>query len=144
MFTGPLFEIIDYMDLDVRCSKLSHLLTQVIRNRSTFTKYCLTQCISKLPGSFEIHWVRQYLVNFAGLAGIVNTNIWFLTLVLLLLQVVVWPWWQISLHVIGLRVWWRAVLIFTERRPFQCECGQFLCCWNRLCTGLFTLKERSI
>ena len=24
---------------------------------------CLTQWISKLPGSFEIHWVRQYLVN---------------------------------------------------------------------------------
>ena len=27
------------------------------------TKYCLTQWISKLPGSFEIHWVRQYMVN---------------------------------------------------------------------------------
>ena len=27
--------------------------------------YCLTQCISKLQGSFEIHWVSQYLVNVA-------------------------------------------------------------------------------
>ena len=25
------------------------------------TRYCLTQWISKLPWSFEIHWVRQYL-----------------------------------------------------------------------------------
>ena len=25
-----------------------------------FTKYCLTQWISKLPVSFEIHWVGQY------------------------------------------------------------------------------------
>ena len=25
--------------------------------------YCLTQCISKLPGSFEIYWVRQNLIN---------------------------------------------------------------------------------
>ena len=37
----------------------------------TFTTYCLTQRISKLPGSFEIHWVRQYLVNFTALVGIV-------------------------------------------------------------------------
>ena len=40
-----------------------------IRNKTTFTKYCLTQWIPKLPGSFEIHWVRQYLVNFTGLVG---------------------------------------------------------------------------
>ena len=26
------------------------------------TRYCLTQWISKLSGSLEIHWVRQYLV----------------------------------------------------------------------------------
>ena len=26
------------------------------------SRYCLTQWISKLPGSFEIHWVRHYLV----------------------------------------------------------------------------------
>ena len=28
-----------------------------------FTRYCLIQWISKLVGSFEIHWVRQCLVN---------------------------------------------------------------------------------
>ena len=28
-----------------------------------FTRYCLTQWISKLPGSFDIHWVKQYLIN---------------------------------------------------------------------------------
>ena len=30
-----------------------------------FTKYiyCLTQWIPKLPENFEIHWVRQYLIN---------------------------------------------------------------------------------
>ena len=28
-----------------------------------FTWYCLTQWILKLLGSFEIHWVRQYLGN---------------------------------------------------------------------------------
>ena len=27
------------------------------------TRYCLTKWISKLPGSFEIHWERQYLVH---------------------------------------------------------------------------------
>ena len=27
------------------------------------TRYCLKRCISKLPWSFEIHYVRQYLVN---------------------------------------------------------------------------------
>ena len=38
-------------------------------NAITFTEYCLTQWISKLPGSFEIHWVRQYLVNFVDPTG---------------------------------------------------------------------------
>ena len=28
-----------------------------------FTRCCLTQWISKLLGSFEIHWVRQYFIN---------------------------------------------------------------------------------
>ena len=28
-----------------------------------FARYCLTQWIPKLPRSFEIRWVRQYLVN---------------------------------------------------------------------------------
>ena len=30
-----------------------------------FTMYCFAQWISKLSGSFEIHRVRQYLVNIA-------------------------------------------------------------------------------
>ena len=30
-----------------------------------FAKHCLTQWISKLPGSFESHQVRQYLVDVA-------------------------------------------------------------------------------
>ena len=30
-----------------------------------FTEYCLTQWIPKLPGGFEIHLVRKYLVNVA-------------------------------------------------------------------------------
>ena len=50
IFTGPLFEI-----------KL-HLLNTA------------NLWISKLPGSFEIHWLRQCLVNFSGLAGIINAT----------------------------------------------------------------------
>ena len=30
-----------------------------IPNKTTYTKYCLTQWISKLPESFEIHWVSN-------------------------------------------------------------------------------------
>ena len=44
--------------------------------KTTFAKYCLSKCILKLPGCFEIHWVRQYLVNFTGLAGIVSATIY--------------------------------------------------------------------
>ena len=55
---------------------ISDFYMSFIPNKTTFTKYCLTQWISKLPGSFEIHWVTQYLVNFMGLAGIVNTNVY--------------------------------------------------------------------
>ena len=53
MFTGPLLQI-----------------------NSTFTKYCLTQWMSKFPGSFEILWVKQCLVNFTGLAGIVHATVY--------------------------------------------------------------------
>ena len=35
----------------------------VCQTHEIYLPYCLTQWISKLPGSFEIHWVRQYLVN---------------------------------------------------------------------------------
>ena len=47
-----------------------------ILNKTTFTKYCLTQQVSKLTRSFEIHWVRQYLVNFMGLTGRVNATVY--------------------------------------------------------------------
>ena len=39
-------------------------------NKTTLTKYCLTQWISKL------HWVRQYLVNIMGLMDIVNATVY--------------------------------------------------------------------
>ena len=29
-----------------------------------------------LPGSFEIHWVRKYLINFMGRVGIVNATVY--------------------------------------------------------------------
>ena len=45
-------------------------------NKITFTKYRLTQWISKLFGSFEIHRVRQLLVNFTGLAGTKNAAVY--------------------------------------------------------------------
>ena len=47
-----------------------------IENKTTFTKYSLTQWIWKLRESFEIIWVRQYYVNFMGLSGIVNTTVY--------------------------------------------------------------------
>ena len=40
---------------------ISDVYRSFIQNKTTFTKYCLTQCFSKLPGNFEIYWVRQYL-----------------------------------------------------------------------------------
>ena len=46
---------------------ISDVYRSFIRNE-TFTKYCLTQWISK-PRSFEIHWVRHYHVNFHGSGG---------------------------------------------------------------------------
>ena len=45
-------------------------------NKTTFTMYCLAQWISKLPGSFEVHWARQYLVNLMDLAGTVNATVY--------------------------------------------------------------------
>ena len=38
-------------------------LQSIIPNKTIYTKYCFTEWISKLLGGFEIHWVRQYLVN---------------------------------------------------------------------------------
>ena len=56
--------------------KISNDYKSFIPNKTTFTKYCLTQGISKFHGSFEIHWVRQHLVNFMNLATIVNTTVY--------------------------------------------------------------------
>ena len=41
-----------------------------------FKAPCVTRWISKLTGRFEIHWVRQYLINFTGLADIVNATVY--------------------------------------------------------------------
>ena len=38
------------------------------------TKYGFIQRILKLLGIFEIHWVKQNLVNCTGLVGIVNVT----------------------------------------------------------------------
>ena len=43
---------------------------------TTFTKYCLTQWISKPPGSFEIHRVRHHQKNFTGFAGTLNATVY--------------------------------------------------------------------
>ena len=48
----------------------------LIPNKTTFTTHCLSQWISKLQGSFEIHWVRQYLAKCMCLVGIVNTTVY--------------------------------------------------------------------
>ena len=32
--------------------------------------------LSTVPGSFEIHWARQYLVSLTGMAGIVKATIY--------------------------------------------------------------------
>ena len=58
-----------------RCLRLFQMRS-FIPNKTTFTEYCLTQWISKLLGSFEFHWVRQYLVNFTNVAGTVNVNVY--------------------------------------------------------------------
>ena len=45
-------------------------------NKNYINLYYITLWISKLPGSFQIHRVRQYLGNFMGLAGIVNATVY--------------------------------------------------------------------
>ena len=54
---------------------ISKVYRSFIPNRTTFTKYCFTQWISKLTWSFEIHFVRQYLVNSLGLADRVYATV---------------------------------------------------------------------
>ena len=64
LFTGPSYKLL------LSFAILSYVHMSYIPNETTFTKYCLSQWISKLPRRFEIHWVRQYLVNLTGLVGI--------------------------------------------------------------------------
>ena len=53
-----------------------HVYKSFIPNKTVFAKYCLTQWISKLSRSFEVHWVRQYQVNFMCLVGIVCATVY--------------------------------------------------------------------
>ena len=52
---------------------ISDVYRSFIQNKTTFTNLLNTVW---LPGNFEIHCERQYLVNFTGLAGIVNANVY--------------------------------------------------------------------
>ena len=56
--------------------KLLRALTVVSDIKTLFSKCCLTQWISRLPRSFGIHWVRQYLVNVTDQACIVNATVY--------------------------------------------------------------------
>ena len=76
IFTGLMYKLLVIFII------ISGVYRSFIPKKPTFTKYCLTKWISKLPGSFENHWVRQYLLNFTGLASIVYTTakkegVWF-------------------------------------------------------------------
>ena len=70
IFTGMTYKLLSSFTV------ISDAYRTFIPNKTTFTKYCFTQWISKLPRSFEIHCVRQYLVNFMGLAGMVNVTVY--------------------------------------------------------------------
>ena len=56
--TGPTYKLL------LSFTVISDDYRSFISYKTIFIKYCLTQWISKLPGSFEVHRVRQYLVNF--------------------------------------------------------------------------------
>ena len=53
-----------------------YLYKSFTRNTTITTEYCLAQWISNLSRSFEIHWVRAYLVNCMDSVGIVNTIVY--------------------------------------------------------------------
>ena len=69
IFTGPTYKLL------LSFMFISNLEMFTGQNKTTYSKYCLIQWISKFPRSFEIHWVRQNLVNFTGLVGMVNTTV---------------------------------------------------------------------
>ena len=66
IFTGLMYKLL------LSFKVISDVYMSLIPNTciTTFTKYFL------LPRSFEIHWVRQYLVNFMVLVGIVNATVY--------------------------------------------------------------------
>ena len=70
IFTGPTYKLL------LSFTVISNFNRSFIPNKITFTKYPLTQCILTLHGSSEIHWVGQYLVNFTGVAGILNITVY--------------------------------------------------------------------
>ena len=53
-----------YQQACISVSKISKICHA--RELLRFTRYCLSQWISKLLMSFEIHWVRPYLVNIVS------------------------------------------------------------------------------
>ena len=68
IFTGP-------TDIQVTFELYGHFrCLQVFSFKQSYFYQVLSQWISKLPGSLEIHWVKQHLVNFMSLAGKVNTT----------------------------------------------------------------------
>ena len=58
-------------DIKVIFELYSHFRS-FIPNKTMFITYCL----SGLPGSFKIHWVRQLLVHFMVVVGIVNATVY--------------------------------------------------------------------
>ena len=69
IFTGLMYKLLLHFTV------ISNVYRSFIPNRTIITNYCLAHWISKLPASFEIHWVRKYLVNFTCLAGGVNASL---------------------------------------------------------------------
>ena len=53
IFTGPTYK------LHLSFTVISDVCKSFIPNKITFAKYCLAQWISKLPGSFEIHYLYK-------------------------------------------------------------------------------------
>ena len=64
IFTGPTYKLL--LSLTV----ISGVYSSFIPNKLHLLSTVL------LLGSFEIHWVRQYQVNFMGQASIVNTTVY--------------------------------------------------------------------
>ena len=64
-----------WSDLQVTAERYGHF-GFFIPSTTNFTKYGITQWISQLHGSFEIHSVRQNPVHYMGLVGIVDTTVY--------------------------------------------------------------------